>query len=120
MLGGVDKVLAMVSWVAAGVVVLMLFAGPQVVAEDKPPQGGGPGQAVFTANCGSCHTLSRAGTHGQVGPKLDSIGLKPADIEAIVRSGNGTMPSFQGQLSDREITDVANFVAGPSYTSSGR
>jgi mono/diheme cytochrome c family protein len=120
MLRDVDRVLAVVTWILAGVLVLMLFVGPEVVAEDKPDKSAGPGQAVFTANCGSCHTLSRAGTNGQVGPNLDSIGLKPADIEAKVRSGGGSMPSFEGQLSDQEIADVANFVAGPNYTSSGR
>jgi len=120
MLSGLDKVLEIGSWLTAAVLVLMLFVGPEVVAEDKPVKSGGQGQAIFTDNCGSCHTLKRAGTNGQVGPNLDSIGLKPDQVEAIVRSGSGAMPSFEGQLSDREIADVAKFVAGPSYTSSGR
>jgi mono/diheme cytochrome c family protein len=120
MLEGIDKALALGCWLTAGLVVLMLFVGPQVVAEDKPLKSGGKGQQVFTQNCGSCHTLSRAGTNGQVGPNLDSVKLKPADIEAIVRSGSGAMPSFEGKLSDRQIAEVAKFVAGPDYTSSGR
>ena len=120
MLAGIDKMLEMGSWLTAGLVVIMLFVGPQVMAEDRPVQGGGQGQAVFTENCGSCHTLSRAGTNGQVGPNLDSVALKPADIEAIVRSGSGAMPSFEGDLSDAQIAEVAKFVAGPDYTSSGR
>jgi cytochrome c oxidase subunit 2 len=40
-------------------------------------QGGGgaaEGEAVFTASgCGSCHTLSEAGTNATVGPSLDEI-----------------------------------------------
>ena len=29
------------------------------------------GQQLFTQNCGSCHTLTAAGTNGAVGPNLD-------------------------------------------------
>jgi cytochrome c6 len=119
-LEGIDKALAIGCWLTAGLVVLMLFVGPQVVAEDKPLKSSGKGQQVFTGNCGSCHTLSRAGTNGQVGPNLDNVNLKPADVESIVRSGSGAMPSFEGQLSDAEIAEVAKFVAGPDYTSAGR
>jgi len=120
MLRSVDRVLAIVSVAAAAAVVIMLFAGPQVVAEDKPAPSAGAGQAVFTENCGSCHTLSRAGTSGQVGPDLDSVSLGPEEIQEIVRGGTGSMPSFEGKLSDAEISDVAKFVAGPDYSSSGR
>jgi mono/diheme cytochrome c family protein len=120
MLEGIDKALAIGCWLTAGLVVLMLFVGPEVVAEDKPLKSSGKGQQVFTENCGSCHTLSRAGTNGQVGPNLDDVKLKPADVEAIVRSGSGAMPSFEGRLSNAQITEVAKFVAGPDYTSSGR
>src|SRR4051794_15640767 len=114
MLAGIDKGLAFVSWVAAGVVVLMLIFGPQLIAEDKsgPPAAyGADGKAVFTARCGSCHTLSTAGTSGQVGPNLDDVSLDAAQIQQIVRNGRGGMPSFEG-LSDTEVQAVANFVAG--------
>jgi cytochrome c2 len=30
------------------------------------------GKAQFVQQCGSCHTLSRAGTQGQTGPNLDA------------------------------------------------
>ena len=120
MLEGIDKALALGCWLTAGLFVLLLFVGPQVVAEDKPLKSSGKGQQVFAENCGSCHTLSRAGTNGQVGPNLDDVNLKPADVEAIVQSGSGAMPSFEGQLSAAEIAEVAKFVAGPDYTSSGR
>jgi mono/diheme cytochrome c family protein len=123
MLKRVDKILAAVGWVAAGIVVLMLFIGPQVVAEDNAKltkssagsamYGGGAGAngaAVFKANCGSCHTLSSAGTNGQVGPNLDNTSLSASQIEATVRSGRGAMPSFGGRLSDAEIKAVAAYV----------
>jgi mono/diheme cytochrome c family protein len=124
-----DSILAPISWIAAAVVVVMLLAGPAVVAQDKDnpspteaagmkayASGGGGGQpdakALFTGNCGSCHTLGKAGTSGQVGPSLDGIKLGVAAIESQVRQGGGTMPAFKDKLSDAEIKAVAAYVAG--------
>jgi mono/diheme cytochrome c family protein len=121
----IDSFLAWLTWVAALLVVVMLIVGPKVIAEDKGTKqvysaqpasdsgGAAPdGKAVFTGNCGSCHTLKAAGTSGQVGPRLDGISLSPSQIEGIVRSGRGGMPSFGGRLSGAEISAVAAFVAG--------
>ena len=128
MLARVEKAVAVAGWVIAGALVLMLFVGPEIVAEDKAepaqqeaagasPYAGGSsgaapdGKAIFTDNCGSCHTLSTAGTSGQVGPNLDEVGLDAAEIESVVQDGQGTMPAFEGQLSQDEIAAVAAFVA---------
>ncbi len=72
------------------------------------------GKAVFVANCGTCHTLSDAGTTGTIGPGLDDIALSEAAIEEQVREGGGGMPAFEGQLDDQEITDVAEYVVDAS------
>jgi cytochrome c6 len=78
-----------------------------------PAQKGDPvaGKAVFaSAGCGSCHTLKAAASTGAVGPNLDQ--LKPP-LNAIVNQvihGGGPMPAFKGQLSDKQIQDVAAFV----------
>jgi sulfite dehydrogenase len=127
MLGRVEKAVAVAGWVIAAALVLMLFVGPQLVAEDKAepapqeavgasPYAGGTeaaldGEALFTDNCGSCHTLSAAGTSGQVGPNLDEVSLDAVEIEAVVRDGQGTMPAFEDELSDQDIAAVAAFVA---------
>jgi mono/diheme cytochrome c family protein len=118
-LRSVDRVLALVAWLAAAVVVVMLLAGPAVVASDKSSEvtasygstAGANGAQLFKANCGSCHTLSAAGTSGAVGPNLDNVSLPAADIEAKIRSGGGVMPSFSGQLSPKQIADVAAYVS---------
>jgi cytochrome c6 len=115
MLARLDRVVAAVSWTVAAAVVLMLLIGPRLIAEDEPTPASaetGGGQAVFVANCGTCHTLSAAGTSGEVGPSLDGIALGAADIEAIVQGGRGGMPAFGEQLSASEIGAVAEFVAG--------
>ena len=49
------------------------------------------GKAKFVANCGSCHTLARAGTQGTTGPSLDTAfqtaladGMDRDTVEGIV------------------------------------
>jgi len=69
------------------------------------------GREIFVANCGSCHTLSDAGTSGTVGPSLDGISLDVSAVETQVRNGGGGMPAFEGQLTDAEITAVSAYVA---------
>jgi mono/diheme cytochrome c family protein len=69
------------------------------------------GKTVFTANCGTCHTLKEAGTSGTVGPNLDELEPDLATVEGQVESGGGGMPAFKGQLSAEEITNVATFVS---------
>jgi outer membrane protein assembly factor BamB len=76
--------------------------------------GGGAtvnGEQVFASNCGSCHTLNAAGTTGAVGPNLDQLKPNAATVETKVRNGGGGMPSFQGRLSNAQITAVAKYVA---------
>jgi mono/diheme cytochrome c family protein len=126
-LGAVDRGLTVLSWVIAGALVVMLFVGPVLVADDKPSaetksySGGSGGQAgaddgkqIFSENCGGCHTLSAAGTTGTVGPELDGLGLEPEQVTAIVSSGSGVMPSFSGSLDQAQIDAVAQFVASSS------
>jgi cytochrome c2 len=68
------------------------------------------GEQIFTTNCGRCHTLEEAGTSGTVGPNLDDSTLDQAAVVEQVTNGGAVMPSFQGQLSEEEIQNVAAFV----------
>jgi cytochrome c6 len=134
MLRAVDIALELLGWSLAVFFVVLLLSGPRVVAEDKadsrgaesagaaPYAGqaaadpeerdGADGKAIFAETCGSCHTLSAAGTSGSLGPNLDDTALDAGAIERIVRDGSGEMPAFAGRLSDDEIAAVADFVAG--------
>src|SRR5581483_10130703 len=69
------------------------------------------GKQVFeTAGCKSCHTLKDAGATGTVGPNLDEA-KPPLDLVVDrVTNGKGVMPSFSGQLSEKQIADVAAYV----------
>ena len=80
------------------------------------------GKKLFVAKCGSCHTMSHAGTSGAVGPNLDDAfrqdradQLRSSDIRGLVDywiqypSVGGVMPPglFRGQ----QAADVAGYVA---------
>jgi cytochrome c oxidase subunit 1 len=74
--------------------------------------GSGQGKQLFTTRCGSCHTLSDAGTTGQVGPSLDELAPAEARVLAAIRNGGtqtGTMP--KGLVVDKEAQAVAAYVA---------
>jgi cytochrome c553 len=69
------------------------------------------GKAVFlSAGCTSCHTLKDAGSTGTVGPNLDQLKPPEARIVTQVENGGGQMPPFKGQLSSKQIQDVAAYV----------
>ena len=84
--------------------------------ETTPPPGGGEGdpaagKEVFTANCGTCHTLADAGTTGTIGPNLDES-QPPVELAVDrVTNGQGAMPSFADTLSEQQIQDVAAYVS---------
>ena len=128
MLRGIDKGLAIITWIVAGVLALMLLVGPRVVADDKgkaPAAGSAPyaapaasgataanGKALFVSNCGSCHTLGAAGTNGAIGPNLDDLGPDAATVTAAMKAGPGSMPNFS--LPAAQAAAIADFVASSS------
>jgi cytochrome c oxidase subunit II len=85
-------------------------------------QAAADGEAVFNENgCGSCHTLSEAGTEGTVGPNLDDIAqANKAYIEQSIVNPNaevvqgfsrGVMPgNFREQLSPQELDAVVEYL----------
>jgi len=70
------------------------------------------GEAVFaSAGCGGCHTFSKAGSSGSVGPNLDDASSSFDKVVSQVTNGGGPMPSFKDQLQPQQIADVAEFVS---------
>ena len=69
------------------------------------------GKQVFqTGPCASCHTLADAGTHGTVGPNLTGLKVPLSLVVDRLLHGKGAMPPFKGNLSDKQIADVAAYV----------
>lgn len=88
---------------------------PKVAKVTIPAQykGGDPvaGKHVFlTAGCTGCHTLKDAGSTGTVGPNLDQVKPPLTKVVPQVLNGGGAMPPFKGQLSTKQIADVAAYV----------
>lgn len=128
-LRGLDRLLALGTWLVAAALALMLLIGPKLVADDKESAktsavnpystsqattAPADGKKLFSDSCGSCHTLAAAGTDGTVGPKLDGLGVDEAAVREAMRSGPGLMPTFEGDLAPDELAAVAAFVATAS------
>jgi mono/diheme cytochrome c family protein len=118
MLRLLDRGLTVVCVVAAALVLVLLFAGPSLVGAKKKTASGSSGgsatsgaQVFASAGCGSCHTLKAAGAGGTIGPNLDELRPSATTVTAIVRSGGGSMPAFEGRLSSAQISAVASYVS---------
>jgi cbb3-type cytochrome c oxidase subunit III len=83
-----------------------MVAGKPVAAKNTTN-----GKDIFTANCGSCHTLKDAGTNGTVGPNLDQLKPTLEIVQHQVINGGGAMPAFKGTLTAAQITAVAKYVS---------
>ena len=110
------------------VIVIPLWAfdkdGSASSSPEKVAASDDAARQLFQTNCGSCHTLARAGTDGVVGPNLDErlAAAGPATEQSAIEAtqsrvmtaieqgvGNGAMPA--GILEGSNATTVANFVA---------
>ena len=123
------RVVALV--LALGALVLLPACGgseeatptPETVIGNVPTEdggGGGTGEVegdavagaeIFASNgCGSCHTLSDAGSTGNVGPNLDDSSVDFAAAVTQITNGGGGMQAYSGTLSEEEIANVAAYV----------
>jgi len=68
------------------------------------------GKALFTTNCGGCHTLADAGTSGAVGPNLDDSKPSAELVATNVTNGKGNMPPFGESLDAQQIADITAYV----------
>lgn len=88
------------------------------------------GEQIFTAaGCAGCHTLSKAGANGNIGPNLDELASEAGkmvpgeDAEQYTRQsilepdaftvkgfGKGVMPSYKGKLTDKQVQAVVKYL----------
>lgn len=66
--------------------------------------------AVYGKSCLSCHGDQ---LQGVVGPKLSDVGsrLDQQKIAAKINKGGSIMPSFKGQLTSAEISNLAKWLS---------
>ena len=68
------------------------------------------GKSLFMANCAACHCADRKG-NGAAYPSLVNVGdrLKAPDIQAILQTGRGRMPSFK-HLPEGDRNAIVRFL----------
>jgi mono/diheme cytochrome c family protein len=64
------------------------------------------GAEVFGSSCAGCHGADGGGGSG---PNLQGED-EAEDVAEMVLTGDGSMPAFDGELSDQEIADVVAYV----------
>jgi mono/diheme cytochrome c family protein len=91
--------------------------------------GATSGEQIFTAaGCAGCHTFSKAGATGTIGPSLndlansgdikgspeDYVRQSILDPDAVVVSGfqAGVMPAFEGKLTDKQVQALVQYLLG--------
>ena len=74
------------------------------------------GKNIFLekGNCATCHTLSDAGSNGDIGPNLNEIKPDVGRVVMAVTDGIGVMPRYEGMLTSKEIEAVAIYVSEKS------
>jgi mono/diheme cytochrome c family protein len=93
------------------------------------------GKELFTAKCGSCHTLADAGTAGTIGPNLDDAfaesrrnGLGESTFVQVVRdqiayaietTSTGAPGMPRDLVTGQDAIDVASYVASVAGTGKG-
>ena len=97
--------------------------GTTVASGTTSAAGGGDGdpkagEIIFVnEGCGGCHSLKDAGVigniddAGSIGPDLDTVKPSHEQVVEVVTNGKGAMPAFKGDISPKDIQDVAAYVS---------
>src|SRR5262249_27852845 len=92
--------------------VLALASGAFAATLVAKPKGDvANGRVLFRKNCGTCHRLLAAATHGNVGPNLNYERIAYSEGVWLLTNGLSTMPGFKGRLTKVQIQDLAAFLA---------
>jgi (+)-pinoresinol hydroxylase len=103
---------------------LLALAALSSVAACSGGSGAPDGKSLFDANCASCHAAG-SGHPGTARLAIDMgaenavlterKNLSPEQVTLAVRQGFQMMPPFrQTELSDAEVTAIADWLANPS------
>lgn len=93
--------------------------------------GAKTGEQIFTAaGCAACHTLSKAGANGNIGPNLDQLAAQAGNrtdaspeeyvTESILNPDAftvqgfqpGVMPSYEGRLNEKQVQALVKYLLG--------
>jgi mono/diheme cytochrome c family protein len=82
--------------------------GDGETGDDKVPASLEGAQSLFVTNCGTCHTLSSAGTDGNYGPDLDELLAPNGPPEGDAKTVETTVKSTEGRV----LNAIENGVDG--------
>jgi len=108
---------AAVLLVAFGLGVSACGGGNNDGADKRKPDNTAPAdstaaqaEAVYKANCASCHG---ADLGGGFGPELKNVDqrLSADELFTVIKEGRGQMPAFGGTLSDEEIQALVEWIS---------
>ena len=70
------------------------------------------GKQVYKNHCANCHGTSGSGEIGNAPDFARGEGLMQSDVSLMeeISRGKGTMPGYQGVLTDQEILDVISYI----------
>ena len=69
------------------------------------------GFSLFALNCAACHTITGGGDMLAKNTYAPSLRLaQPTQIVEAIRTGPGNMPRFTGNLTDKQVRDIAYYV----------
>lgn len=86
--------------------------------EEKSAFANSMAKVLFADNCAACHQSGGDGVIGFYPNLLDDAWLWGGSFtniqESIVKGRNGSMPSFKNRLTDKQTSDVTEYVLGLS------
>jgi mono/diheme cytochrome c family protein len=69
------------------------------------------GEAVYTANCVSCHGADgMAGTGGAADLTVKVNELSDAELATVINDGKGTMAGMSASLDEQDVADVIAYM----------
>lgn len=81
------------------------------------PESPAPGESLFAARCVACHGATGDGVSYMASrPGMPAVGdltrssQSAAEQYETIRTGQGTMPAFEGRLSPAEMRNLADFL----------
>lgn len=96
---------------------LLLLAAGSINLSAQATARPSRGATLFAANCSSCHGSDATGDTS-LGKALGAANLHAPEVQnlsdttlkRVITGGSGNMPSFGGQLSDAELTQLVSYL----------
>jgi mono/diheme cytochrome c family protein len=88
-------------------VIALALAGCSRGGDAAPAESG---LSIFHTRCARCHGADGRGNAVFNTPVLQASQLSVAEMEQVIASGRGKMPSFRLELTPPQITAVAGYI----------